>query len=114
MAVKAKATKAKALAKKSSSLRPKKKDISVKDAYHETDAEQLELAQEALPKRTAKAKTAEKDKDKEKKVIHDKEKVETKSIIVEDKAPSKASAAAPEIIAPIQPRVVMNKPAQPV
>jgi predicted DNA binding CopG/RHH family protein len=116
MAVKAKAAKAKALAKKSSSLRPKKKEISAQDAYHEADVEQLELAQEALPKRGAKSKNEkdrDKEKDKEKKVLHGKEKAEAKPLASAETSSANAPISNPEVIAPIQPRVVMNKAAQP-
>lgn len=100
MAEKAKAKKAsKALAKKSASLRPKKKEISVKDAYHEADAEELQLAQEETPKRGAKTKAVAAEK---KSVAEEKESKREK----DDKL---TKAAAPEIISPIQPRVVVNK-----
>lgn len=106
MAEKAKAKKSKALAKKTASVRPKKKEISVKDAYHETDAEDLQLAQEELPKRGVKSSRAVAEK---KTASAPEKKIDTKSIQAED-SPSKIAQSTPEIIAPIQPRVVVNKP----
>ena len=106
MAEKAKAKKSKALAKKTASIRPKKKEISVKDAYHETDVEDLQLAQEELPKRGVKSSKVVAEK---KSTSVPEKKIDTKSIQSEE-ASSKISQSAPEIIVPIQPRVVVNKP----
>ncbi len=111
MAEKAKAKKAKPLAKKTAAARPKKKEISVKDAYHEADLEELKLDQEELPKRATKSsKTSAKKETAEKAKADTKveAKVEAKPQIIEDK--TKVVAPQPEVIAPIQPRVTPNKP----
>lgn len=104
MAEKAKAKKAKPLAKKTAAARPKKKEISVKDAYHETDAEDLQLAQEELPKRGSK--TTKVASEKKVQIAAERSKPEPKAIVAEEK-PVKA-VTAPQIIAP---RVVIEKPA---
>lgn len=103
MAEKAKAKKAKPLAKKTAAARPKKKEISVKDAYHEADVEELQLAQEELPKRGSKTSKAAA----EKKAQHAHDKAETRSTTPDEK-PAKIAHAAPQIIAP---RVAIEKPA---
>lgn len=106
MAEKAKAKKSKALAKKTVSVRPKKKEISVKDAYHETDAEDLQLAQEELPKRGVKSARVVA----EKKVAPiPGKKLEQETIPIKE-SPANSIQTVPEVISPIQPRVVLNKP----
>ncbi len=109
MAEKAKAKKAKALAKKTASVRPKKKEISVKDAYHEADAEELQLAQEETPKRVAK--TA---KSTSKKTVAASEPAKPEPTTTKAVIEAKPVQAAPvvETALPIQPRVTPTKPIQ--
>ncbi len=120
MAEKAKAKKAKALSKKTS-VKSKKRDEKEKEIEQ---PEELQLQAEEMPKRSIKAKVAipaEKappaaasaplPSPSVKETISP-SKIEKQSISVREEREIKVQAT-PEIIAPIQPRVVVNKPEAP-
>lgn len=119
MAEKAKAKKAKTLSKKTS-VKSKKRDEKEKDIEL---PEVLQLEAEEIPKRSLRGKAPPAEKsapidltvharsDKEAATASDTNKVKS-TIVVREEKEIKAQTT-PEIIAPIQPRVVVNKPEAP-